>query len=254
MRYEYKYLLPYEALHRIRPMMLPFLEYDNFAKRMGGQYTVRSIYFDDPRMSMYNTKQDGVPHRLKVRLRGYNLGDFNSTVFLELKRKYQGPIVKNRAPMPYHTVIEILKHGLSDHLTGLTPLQIETANRFFYQILAHRLKPIVNVVYEREAFIGKDTTLENNLRITFDKNLRAAPWPTADGLFTTAGLRYILPEFAIVEVKFNQFLPAWIKPIIDAAKIYKEPASKYVLSIDGLHDQIPTHLPHQLAYRGRMFS
>jgi SPX domain protein involved in polyphosphate accumulation len=78
--------------------MTPFLRRDSFAARQDkGMYTVRSIYFDTPGFEMYHTKIEGIAHRMKVRLRGYNVGDDQSTVFMEIKRKYEGPILKNRA-------------------------------------------------------------------------------------------------------------------------------------------------------------
>ena len=112
MRYEFKYLVPSENYTALRSALLPFLQMDRFAAQQpNGMYTVRSIYFDTPGFEMFHTKIDGIAHRMKVRLRGYNIGNDSSPVFMEIKRKYEGPILKNRADAPYGGVRELFRPG-----------------------------------------------------------------------------------------------------------------------------------------------
>ncbi len=232
MRYEFKYLVPSEQYAALRAALQPFLLADRFAEQMpNGRYTVRSIYFDTPDFEMYHTKVDGIAHRLKVRLRGYNIGDDNSTVFMEIKRKYEGPILKNRSDAPFGVVKSLFAGGSFDELAP----QIrnpENARRFFYQVLSRNLRPVVNVIYEREPFVGKTIDPENDFRVTFDLQLRGQAYLSVDELFKEVGPQYVYPGFFILEVKFNRFCPAWVKPIMESFQLRKEPASKYVGCID----------------------
>jgi len=232
MRYEYKYLVPSEHYAALRAALLPFLKADGFAAQQpNGMYTVRSIYFDTPSFEMFHTKVDGVAHRMKVRLRGYNLGNENSQVFMEIKRKYEGPILKNRSDAPYGVVCELFKTGASfeDYIGQIK--NPDNARRFFYQILSRNLRPVINVIYEREPYLGKNTNLENDFRLTFDLHLRSVSYPSVNTLFDESGAVFAFPGYFILEVKFNQYCPDWIKPILEDFQLRKEPASKYVGTI-----------------------
>ncbi|MEO6760718.1 MAG: polyphosphate polymerase domain-containing protein, partial [Saprospiraceae bacterium] len=161
MRFEFKYLVPMEQYGALRTALLPFLEPDRFARKQPqGRYTVRSIYFDTPGFEMYHTKIDGIAHRLKVRLRGYNMGQDESTVFMEIKRKYEGPILKNRSDASFGLVKQLFAGASFDELADQIQ-NPDNARRFFYQILSRNLRPVVNVIYEREPYLGKNPDMEN---------------------------------------------------------------------------------------------
>ncbi len=232
MRYEFKYLVPADQYAALHAALQPFLVADRFAAQMpNGRYTVRSIYFDTPDFEMYHTKIDGIAHRLKVRLRGYNIGNDESTVFMEIKRKYEGPILKNRSDAPFGVVKHLFAGGSFDELAPQIQ-NPENARRFFYQMLSRNLRPVINVIYEREPFVGKTKDPENDFRVTFDLQLRGQSYPAVSDLFAEIGPHYAYPGFFILEVKFNRFCPAWIKPIMESFQLRKEPASKYVGTID----------------------
>lgn len=233
MRYEFKYLVPSENYTALRGAVLPFLQPDRFAEQQSnGMYTVRSIYFDTPNFEMYHTKIQGIAHRMKVRMRGYNRGNDGSHVFMEIKRKYEGPILKNRSDAPYRVVCALFKSGTSFDDLAHEIRNPDNARRFFYQIHSRNLRPVVNVVYEREPYLGKNLNFENDFRLTFDLHLRSVSYPSVDRLFREEGATHAFPGFFILEVKFNHFCPNWIKPIIEDFQLRKEPASKYVGTIN----------------------
>ncbi len=180
---------------------------------------------------MYQTKVDHLAHRMKVRMRGYNVGNDDSAVFLELKKKYEGPIIKNRATLSYGSVKKIFAGASVDQFLPETK-RADDVRRFFYQIHSKNLRPIVNVIYEREAYVTRNLDPENDLRITLDKNLRCVPRPKLDELFVERNLAWPLDGEFILEVKFNNYCPAWAKPILASMDLQKRPASKYVLSVD----------------------
>ncbi|MCC7245101.1 MAG: VTC domain-containing protein, partial [Saprospiraceae bacterium] len=72
----------------------------------------------------------------------------------------------------------------------------------------------------------------NDLRISFDKHLRAVPFPQIEELYDERDIRYPMDGHFILEVKFNHFCPAWVRPILANLELIKTPASKYVMCID----------------------
>ena len=229
MRFEYKYIIPNTQLVKLREMIAPFVQLDKYARNHGGEYTVRSIYFDTPELECYREKIAGVKRRNKVRLRGYNGGGNGDTVFFEIKKKVDEPLFKNRVSM---TFAEALKTLEGREVTDV--IASENARRFLYHLYARRMQPVVTVIYEREPFQALLKDLDNDLRITFDKNLRAVPYPTIEDLYREESARPVDGNHFIMEVKFNRYLPAWVKTIIASFGLKKGPASKYALSVEAL--------------------
>jgi hypothetical protein len=249
MRYEYKYLISEFQLSALRSRLFPFVRLDDFASKMpNGEYTVRSIYFDSPNMEMYHSKNDHLAHRMKVRIRSYNLESPSATTFLEIKRKYEGPILKNRAKMPFEAVLRIFKGESIDNFLPITN-KADNVRRFFYQVHSKHLQPIVNVIYEREPYLSNVLDPENDLRITLDKNLRSVAFPLVNELYQEKNIRSAMDSQHILEVKFNKFCPNWLKPILSEMNLQKAPASKYVICINSHPEIKPTKRMNILANR-----
>lgn len=233
MRYEYKYIVPNNKLEQLRQMILPFVDVDDFAEASGkNQYSVRSIYFDTPRYDFYFEKVEGIKNRKKVRLRGYDDEDQNNTVFLEIKRKYNIPILKYRAPVTFSDAqIMFREKNINGQVLfgDKFPKGLESSKRFFYQIFSKNLQPVVLIVYEREAYLSK---FDNTVRITFDKNLRSNAYPSINELYQEEKIKATLAGHFILEVKFNRSFPGWLNPIISRFSLKKQSASKYVISMD----------------------
>jgi SPX domain protein involved in polyphosphate accumulation len=245
LRYEYKYFVPNSKMEMLRSMIRPFMKYDNFSDSMPEKhYTVRSIYFDTPEYDCFFEKVEGIKHRKKFRLRGYNRpGDKNGKVFFEIKRKYEVPIMKNRAPVEFDNALHMFEHhDLSDYHPDTTryPLAEDNLKRFFFHYHNKRLRPVVLVIYEREAFLGRH---DETIRITFDKNLRSVAFPALDELYDETRVRHALSGKFILEVKFNDHFPAWMKPIIGVLGVKRQSASKYVISIKTHNFIKPKKLP-----------
>ncbi len=173
-RFEYKYLAPIELIGQLRFEVMPYVDYDEYASASKlGEYTVRSIYFDNDRLQYYNDKVDGLEVRKKVRIRGYGAKDENSIVFLEVKRKKGVYVLKSRSALTFENLEKIFISKDFERYILSKPIEnaIESAKNFFYYVNVDNLKPIILVVYEREAYRGK---FDDSLRITFDKNLRAS--------------------------------------------------------------------------------
>ena len=244
LRFEYKYFVPSGQLEKLRAMIQPFMELDKHAEASGGEYTVRSIYFDTSDLECYYQKLAGVKRRNKVRLRGYNNEEDGNLVFFEIKKKIDEPLYKNRAALEFEDAKKILLgKPLEGAVIGTKKISkteaIENARRFMYHIHARQLQPVVTVIYEREPYqyILKDR--DNDLRITFDKNLRAVPYPSLDELFEEKISYEVDPCTFILEIKFNCYLPAWAKAIVTSLGLTKGPASKYVMALEACPEISP---------------
>jgi len=233
-RLEYKYLVPNHLVDRIRSEVRPYMDVDPFAgKQSTNEYTVRSVYYDSPRLDCYYEKLDGVGVRRKFRIRGYNEADENSIVFLEIKRKYLNFITKDRAPLLRRDLNDFLSSPEMDKyiisLSGTAQEQAD-AKHFLFYYYRHGLQPTVLVVYDREAFLGR---FDASLRITFDKNLRGAIFPTLDMLHDEERLAPAMRDHFILEVKFFRgALPSWAISMVQRYSLPRMALSKYTICLD----------------------
>jgi hypothetical protein len=251
-RLEYKYLVPTELLANIRKDMHPFVTVDRFAgRREPNEYTIKSVYYDTPSMDCYHEKIDGVDMRKKFRIRGYNDTRETDIIFLEIKRKTNNFIAKNRAPLYYRNVDalfatrDIDAYILASNGDGRGR---DDARKFFYHFLRLRLSPHIMVVYDREAFFGK---FDPTLRVTIDKNLRSAPCVFHAGLHQPWALRTAMSRYFIFEVKFYGCLPAWMTDIINRYQLPRLALSKYTICLDShqvYEKRPPRAVPLRQAY------
>lgn len=237
MRLEYKYLIPSEKLNELREAILPFVNIDEYAQiRSQKEYTVRSIYYDTMQFDDYHDKLAGIKIRKKIRIRCYNELEKESPVFLEVKRKYENHISKNRSPVLYYNLNQILQTSdIDNYLIKKKnyPDERNDAAKFFYLLKIKNNSPVVLVVYEREAFFSK---YDSTLRITFDKNIRSSAFPKLSNIFEETGLNKVMNKHFIVEVKFFSGFPKWLQNIITQFGSGRSALSKYTMSIDS-HDE-----------------
>lgn len=234
LRYEYKYIISIEHLDEVRRQLAPYMVPDAHAGRNGGDYTVRSIYFDTPDFECYTSKLAGIKHRKKLRVRGYNLEAPANTVFLEIKKKYEDPILKYRTPLPFNRLEDVFEDQALDILDPKARVGKpgESMKRFLYHIYAGQMHPVVTVIYEREAFESRFPNPQNNLRITLDKNLRSVAYPGLENLYSEAGALPVMEDRFIMEIKFNQEMPQWAAKMTGYLGVKRRAASKYCMCID----------------------
>lgn len=233
MKYEFKYIVPAGKLDSLRDAIDRYVEYDPYTSASENkEYTVRSIYFDTPRFDYYWEKVDGYKIRKKVRIRGYNNPNGHDMVFLEIKRKFKEPIEKFREMLTFNTMVSLMKAG-DLRIAGLEGEQAaEGAGKFLYHVYSRKLKPVVLVVYEREAYYDR---FMKNVRVTIDKNLRSIAYPLIDGLYDEENAVPALNGRFIFEVKFRDHFPGWLRPITGRLGLIKQSASKYVFCINAHH-------------------
>jgi len=230
MRSELKYLVPKEALPRLRALLMPFMRLDRHGVGFENRgYTVRSIYLDTATLRYFQEKEAGLKVRRKLRIRGYNDWRPGDWVFLEIKRKVEDKVHKNRAPVLFKDLTQLFATG--DVASTIIrhphyPEALADAHRFCFHLYRYNLRPTHLTVYEREAFLGR---FDSSLRITFDRNLRGGYYPALADLYSESGLRHVYPGFFIMEVKYNTRFPVWIRPMLAEYALRNRSLSKYCM-------------------------
>ena len=219
-RHELKYLISYPDYESLRLKMLPYFRLDPHAS--GGEYMIRSLYFDDLYNSAYEEKDMGVFFRKKYRIRIYNCTD--QSIKLERKKKQGSYIYKESASLKKSEVYKILD-GDYDFL-----LQSDNnfLREFYFECISNMMRPRTIVDYDRVPYIMDAGTV----RITFDKKVRAA-FGSFDIFDDTLPALSAMPaDKLILEVKFTEFLPKIVSEMITPFGSENVAASKYVMCCD----------------------
>jgi hypothetical protein len=166
-----------------------------------GRYSIRNLYFDDYRDTALSEKEAGVLNRKKYRIRIYNQSD--AVIKFERKNKINQYILKESIPITRAEADRMIA-GDFDFLAGSE----ESLLRDFYlESRCNLMRPVTVVEYEREAYIHP----VGNVRITFDTGLRTELGPTSffdRDIFTIGAIDQ---PGIILEVKFNEVLPQYIR-------------------------------------------
>ena len=219
LRHEQKYYISYGEYYNLVSRLNGVMQRDVNGGENG--YFIRSLYFDDMHDSAYYEKEAGVYSRTKYRIRIYNYSDKDGNIKLEQKCKIDRYISKSSAI--------ITKNEFYKILDGDTAFLLDKGKRaardFYIASKTALLHPTVIVDYYRDAF----TMEEGNVRITFDKELRAGI-NTFDVFDRDAlTVKAYPPGRLVMEVKYDDYLPKKVQKIIQPDCGDYMAVSKYVL-------------------------
>lgn len=216
-RRELKYIASLAEMHRIKSKLAVVMKGDSHNKENG--YLVRSLYFDTLSDSDFEEKVDGYDSRQKIRLRVYDLD--SQTAKLELKEK-TGLAQRKRSLLLTRQEAEAMMNG---EYGFLLDREETLAHSLYTFIITKGYRPKCIVEYDRLAY-WEDV---NDIRITFDMNLRATE-ANLKGLFDKNLVLYPVCSKSEVtmEVKHNGFLYTYIKEIISIANRMQVSNSKYI--------------------------
>ena len=205
-------------------------------------YQVTSVYFDSRQFDLYWSKIDGQSVRCKLRLRYYGGPDqshgFDERVgFLELKHRIKDSVHKQRIQLSSSDAHRILEDSAAlrdvrefapepDADTSVVAACIE---RLY---AAHELLPTTVISYRREAWIG---LVDTQLRVTFDQMAHAYRPESLRASGLRYGLPIIAPDQYVLEIKFNDVVPRWIRDIVVEQGLAPRRFSKYASGIEALH-------------------
>ena len=178
--------------------------------------TVRSIYFDDVRLSDCQDNLAGISCRKKVRLRWYDSLAPGDALFFEIKLRDNRVVGKHR-----------LEFRPGQPLSGLTYRQI--VNQLVDILpprhvadLLKRSEPIVIVEYKREQFASPD----GRLRVTLDYDLAFYDQTGKQSISTSFPHR--MPDMFVLEAKGPQGFEQEVKELLYPYKPRIGACSKYV--------------------------
>ena len=228
-RRELKYYLPQQLYPELIRLIHPYMTLDEHLKpKEAKSYLVRSLYLDTGDLKFYHEKLAGSHTRRKFRIRGYD--DDPSEVFLEIKRKYNDTVVKERALVHHEELSKILdQYGGYNPNGNISDAEIKVINSFLFFIPVLQLRPTVLISYEREAYTG---IFDDSARLTLDRNLQCLPGRFADDVFYTGTNWTFVHNRCILELKFNGALPFFFKQIIQQLNLWRVAISKYCLCIE----------------------
>lgn len=212
-RYEIKYLLDEKTYLELRKRLEGKMVVDQY-----GEKTVCNIYFDTPDSRLIRTSLEKPVYKEKLRLRSYGTPERNSTVFVELKKKYKGVVYKRREDMVLSEAEAYLYQGWKPGFSSQVLREIDWFLNYYGQIT-----PAMYISYER---IAMNEVKDSGLRVTFDTNIlwRKEELNLKEGSW---GNPILEPGQRLMEIKIAGAMPLWLGEILDKLYIYPVSFSKY---------------------------
>ena len=252
-RYEIKYMVTAEQKARIMKAMEPYMEPDRF-----GRSTVRNIYFDTDDFVLARHSIAKPDFKEKLRIRSYSKADAGSTVFVELKRKYDGVVYKRRIGLPETDAMKWMAGSRDPAIVRETEAESpQVAHEIeYFTSLYSGLKPVLYLSYDREAYRMKKNPAVSDggsdFRVTFDSNILCREEDLS--LRSDAYGTPILEEGKyLMELKCPGAIPLWMTKILSDERIYKTSFSKYGTAYCNFMEKSPCERSHEIAaagYRG----
>ncbi|MBQ7160459.1 MAG: polyphosphate polymerase domain-containing protein [Clostridia bacterium] len=200
-RHEWKHEINFEDRLVLLARLPAVMKRDSHS--IGGEYMIRSLYFDTPGDKALREKIDGVNAREKFRIRLYN-GD-PSFIVLEKKSKLNGLCAKESCRLTEEEAQRIADKDADWLISSGRPLCAE----LYSKMKSQGLRPKTIVDYTREAFVFP----AGNVRVTIDRDVRTGVFRT--GLLDPRTLTVPAGDSPVIlEVKWDDFLPDIIRDAV----------------------------------------
>lgn len=235
-RREYKYIIDEATAARLRKAIAGICETDGNAS--GGRYTCDTLYLDTLTRSCYRATIENAQVRHKLRIRRYgSVGP----VFLEVKRRVDDTIVKTRAALDDNWALLLEDDRQLDTVPADRRRAIENFLSYYRASYAGPMLPTVLVRYEREPYTSR---VDPYVRVTLDRKLEYQPkselsleeeqhhWMPIDD---PVAIRAFPNRSAVIlELKFNDPAPQWLRSIVGALELPRLSFCKYTRAIDSM--------------------
>ena len=188
-----------------------------------GCYQIRSIYFDDIADTCYYQNEAGTDPRAKYRIRIYNGQD--TKIRLEKKVKQNGKTRKYAANLTREQADKLIAGRTLSMEQQAFATYPELLQQFLVLMHTRGMRPKVMTVYDRTAYVDP----RGNVRVTLDCNIAAS---TDFSHFFETEVRkepILSPGQHLLEVKYDEFLPAHIKTRLSLGHLRQTTFSKYYL-------------------------
>ncbi len=218
-RNEWKYVCSNCNLELLKSRISNLLSLDQNSNE-NGKYIIHSLYFDDYKNKSAKEVESGDFKRSKWRIRYYN--DLNTNLYLEKKEKLFGKCHKRKCQISINEYNSIIN---GDYMEVFWKTEEKLLKEFIIDIINRNFMPKVIIDYERTAFIEPIV----NIRITLDTNISVSY--DIDNFLTGNYVNYPLQEqnYHVLEVKFDDILPGYIKNLVCSFGFNRTSFSKYYL-------------------------
>lgn len=183
-----------------------------------GKYAVHNLYFDDYKNSCAKENDAGISERFKYRIRYY--GDRSEDMKLERKEKMNGYCHKESCRISLEEYRMIMEGKVNELIWQTEETLLK---QFCVSCMTRQFMPRTIIDYERTAYTEEIT----NIRITLDENISVSDDFShfLDGNY----MRYPVLEKGqyVLEVKFDDILPGYIRHMVTNQKLVLSSFSKY---------------------------
>lgn len=193
--------------------MAPYMQMDRY-----GRTIIRNIYYDTDTYLLIRRSIEKPTYKEKLRVRSYAQATPKSTVFVELKKKYDGVVYKRRVSMSESEAMA----WIGQRTYGGKQTQIVDEVDYFLDFY-RPLRPAVFLTYEREAYFEVGG---GDFRVTFDDTVlaRQEDISLASDVYGTP----LLPDgMVLMEIKCSGGIPLWMSHVLSEQQIFKTSFSKY---------------------------
>lgn len=216
-RHEWKHMINYGDMVVLRQRLGAVMKADKNA--IDGKYFIRSLYFDSPADTALREKIDGISRREKFRIRYYNFD--TSVIHLEKKSKAAGLCSKKSADLTQEQVQKIIDGDIG----WMKSHKDELIRELHQKMTVQRLTPKTIVDYWREPFVYPS----GNVRVTLDYEIKTGL--SSKDFFGKNCPTVSVPDNPIIlEVKWDEFLPDFIKAAVQIGDRRTSAFSKYAIS------------------------
>ena len=211
-RVEKKYIINKKQFEIIQDRMQDKMIEDSY-----GKSKICNVYFDTPNYDLISHSIQKPVYKDKIRLRSYNEPTEKDSVFLEIKRKYDGVVSKRRIKLPLNEAYK--------YISGekIETKDVQVQNEIDYYFKYFNLHPTMFLSYDRIAYYDKN---DSKFRITFDTNIIARNYDLALEK-CDEGKPIFEEDKYIMELKTLGAIPLWLVDSLTEENIFPCGFSKY---------------------------
>lgn len=250
-RFELKYALPrtrrVEVLRLARPHVVPGAWTDDLSEEPdlalapdeppAHGYRVHSLYLDTPQLDGYGRRLDRVDIRNRVRARTYGRPGQRAPVFLESKRKLYDQVVKHRVRIGSTRDWESAASSAGgrgapwERLVATLPAGEGRRRAERWVAAARGMVPVCSTHYLREVYEALPGSANPTARLTLDHRVRGRPGDDPGRLQHPGEVALLPADWFVLELKFNDDMPGWMRGMVAAMRLSAEPVSKFALGV-----------------------
>ena len=217
-RHEIKYLITINQYINLMNYLSDKVEKDVFYKS-----TIYNVYYDTDNFELIRKSIEKPIYKEKLRIRSYDKPTLDSSVYVELKKKYDHIVYKRREKIAY-------KYILNNSFLEGAETQIDKEIKYFNDFYGG-LTPKMFLSYERGAYYFKT---DKQIRITFDTNIKYRT-ENVNLLPSISDIKLLPNNLVLMELKVPFSIPYDLAKYLSSEKIFKTPFSKYGTAYKQIH-------------------